>query len=183
MSTNIERMQAAQADRWYQLGKDITEARKFPPNPVHAEELIRGTSAPVAVEHRHWDQPAPPVELLKREMDRIWRHTPDHSPEERHLRETSAIARQVTRVPNPLRSLAAALSELADDLDARMVIPVGVTLMSHHEVAPEDLAPSAKDYQRAQVAISVATIGADWVREAATRGALTEEVGEDHDRR
>jgi hypothetical protein len=183
MSTDIERIQAAQADRWYRLGKDITEAQEFPPNPVNAQSLAKEVGAPTGVEHRHWSQPAPPVELLKQEVARIWRDTPNHSPEERHLQETSAIARQVARVPNPLRSLAAALSELADDLDARMVIPVGVTLMSHHEVASEDLAPSTRHHRRAEVAISVATIGADWVREAATRGALTEEVGEDHDRR
>lgn len=143
----------------YARGKAIEEALAVPPTPLDA--ALFGTDAPTMQMHRMWIQRPPNPEMLGGVA-----FAPEESP---GLRERAAL---VAATPNPLRELAAALVELADEMDAHLVTPVGLTVSTTHEWSwgAFQRRRGYGDDRLAQVHVSAVGVSTEWVRRALAGG-------------
>jgi hypothetical protein len=147
-------------DELFRTGLNIDRALNLPPSPMNVERLAEmGDGVTVLILRQHWSQPDPDAALLREEAQTSYSTT---FQEHKDIGLT-AIANSVTRLPNPVRNLAAALVAMADDCDARMVIPVGIAILSTHRTAMGFPGP----HRHAEVEISVTTVDSEWVRSRA----------------
>jgi len=145
-------------DDLFRTGLNIDRALNLPPSPMDVERLAEmGDGVTVLILRQHWSQPDPDATLLRSNAAQMSYSATFQEGKDTDL---TAIANSVTRLPNPVRNLAAALVAMADDCDARMVIPVGIAILSTHRTATRFPGP----HKHAEVEISVTTVDSEWVR-------------------
>lgn len=140
-------------DEMYRLGAQVRKAQDRPPAPVAISAINRETT--VGVLRWIWTQPQPnetvpdnpvPIPYLLSQSD------------------LSLIAARTAALPDPLRSLATTLNDIADQCAMMRMIPVGISVHMRH--MPTSYAFLHLSKEEAAVAdIAVTVVPHLWIQE------------------